>query len=796
MKQTLLLMTFLFFGTSLSYGQCPDHTSSVCDGQRVSVDVDTLPFCDVGSTSIEGDINQNLDCEDITGLNCFEFMFFRAENSTTESFTFDVGQGQGCTGELDASYFVYDGSSCQPLSDGGSQTNITFDFPLGVNEIYIYLCINSNAQVTMCNVCRERPPCTVDVACQQLEDITGNYCSGDPCNIPAPTTVVSEVFAQNELCDFEVIMESSDAGETDCVDSNGNNQIEVTRTYTLKYFDLGINDFITIQTCQQNIILTQENCCVAPSITCPSDVTIQCDESSDPVFTGEATSIEGCGDVIISYVDVETPQDCINETIITRTWTATDENQDSQQCVQIITVVDTEAPELSGVPSDIVVACDAIPAVPTVTATDNCTAEIVVEFEEQFPNASCLDDAQIIQTWTATDECGNTVSQSRTITLIDDTPPVITCPEDLELQCFSQDPEWDISPEALNSFASAIEACSGEAEIDFSDTTTGNECGFTVERTWSATDACGNQSTCVQTITIIDEIPPVLFNVPVDVTVECDDIPSVPDNIFATDECDELVTVNFSETTVAGDCANAYTIIRTWTAIDACDNQTSASQNISVDDNSAPVAPTAPGDLNLECASDMPPPFDLTAVDNCDGDITVSPSAVVTPGDCANQFTMIRTWTFTDLCGNTSSVSQTINVNDNTAPVAPTAPADLNLQCASDVPPPVELTAVDNCDGDITVSPTTVTIFGECNNQFSQVRTWTFVDGCGNVSSVSQTINVNDDTAPVAPTAPVDLNLQCASDVPDLVELTAVDNCDGDITVSPTTVTIFGECNN
>ncbi|MBR9915965.1 MAG: hypothetical protein GYB32_14300, partial [Algicola sp.] len=697
MKQTLLLLTFLFFGTSLSYAQCPDHTSSVCDGQRVSVDVDTLPFCDVGSTSIEGDINQNLDCEDISGLNCFEFMFFRAENSATESFTFDVGQGQGCTGELDASYFVYDGSSCQPLSSGGSQTNITFDFPLGVNEIYIYLCINSNAQVTMCNVCRERPPCTVDVACQQLEDITGNYCSGDPCNIPAPTTVVSDVFAQNELCDFEVIMESSDAGETDCVDANGNNQIEVTRTYTLKYFDLGVNDFITIQTCQQNIILTQENCCVAPSITCPSDVTIQCDESSDPVFTGEATSIEGCGDVIISYVDVETPQDCINETIITRTWTATDENQDSQQCVQIITVVDTEAPELSGVPSDIVVACDAIPAVPTVTATDNCTAEIVVEFEEQFPNASCLDDTQIIQTWTATDNCGNTVSQSRTITLIDDTPPVITCPEDLELQCLSQDPEWDISPEVLNSFASAIEACSGDPEIDFSDTITDNECGFTVARTWSATDACGNQSTCVQTITIIDEIPPVLFNVPVDVTVECDDIPSVPDNIFATDECDELVTVNFSETTVAGDCANAYTIIRTWTAIDACDNQTSASQNISVDDNTAPVAPTAPADLNLECASDVPPPFDLTAVDNCDGDITVSPSAVVTPGDCANQFTMVRTWTFTDLCGNTSSVSQTINVNDDTAPVVPTAPADLNLQCASDVPPPFDLTAVDNC---------------------------------------------------------------------------------------------------
>ncbi|MFK7806379.1 MAG: hypothetical protein AB8F74_01135, partial [Saprospiraceae bacterium] len=165
------------------------------------------------------------------------------------------------------------------------------------------------------------------------------------------------------------------------------------------------------------------------------------------------------------------------------------------------------------------------------------------------------------------------------------------------------------------------------------------------------------------------------------------------------------------------------------------------------------------------CATDVPATVDLTAVDNCDGDITVSPTVVVTPGSCVNNFVEVRTWTFVDVCGNESSISQTITVNDDTAPAAPAAPADEMLQCATDVSAPIDLTAVDNCDGDITVSPTVVVTPGSCVNNFVEVRTWTFVDLCGNESSVSQTITVNDDTAPII-TCPVDQTLSCFETVP------------------------------
>ena len=60
----------------------------------------------------------------------------------------------------------------------------------------------------------------------------------------------------------------------------------------------------------------------------------------------------------------------------------------------------------------------------------------------------------------------------------------------------------------------------------------------------------------------------------------------------------------------------------------------------------------------------MPPPVNLTAVDNCDGPITVAPTTQITPGVCLNDFVMVHTWTFSDTCGNTSSVRQTITVAD------------------------------------------------------------------------------------------------------------------------------------
>ena len=68
-------------------------------------------------------------------------------------------------------------------------------------------------------------------------------------------------------------------------------------------------------------------------ITCPDDITIQEGESTDPNATGTATSSGGIGDVAITFSDSVSA-----DGTITRTWTATDFNNNSLSCDQTIKV--------------------------------------------------------------------------------------------------------------------------------------------------------------------------------------------------------------------------------------------------------------------------------------------------------------------------------------------------------------------------------------------------------------------------------------------------------------------------
>ena len=56
------------------------------------------------------------------------------------------------------------------------------------------------------------------------------------------------------------------------------------------------------------------------------------------------------------------------------------------------------------------------------------------------------------------------------------------------------------------------------------------------------------------------------------------------------------------------------------------------------------------------------------AVDNC-GQVVVTVESETTPGSCAGEYVITRTFTATDDCGNASSATQTITIIDTTSPV-------------------------------------------------------------------------------------------------------------------------------
>ena len=97
-----------------------------------------------------------------------------------------------------------------------------------------------------------------------------------------------------------------------------------------------------------------------------------------------------------------------------------------------------------------------------------------------------------------------------------------------------------------------------------------------------------------------DQTAPQLSAIPESITVECDGIPTTG-IVSATDNCDADVAVLFEEIEQAGNCSDAYTIIRSWTATDNCGNETVGTQSISVMDNTAPVLDQDAKDLTVEC---------------------------------------------------------------------------------------------------------------------------------------------------------------------------------------------------
>jgi hypothetical protein len=90
-------------------------------------------------------------------------------------------------------------------------------------------------------------------------------------------------------------------------------------------------------------------------------------------------------------------------------------------------VQDTQKPTLKGIPEDVTVECDSVPEPPTtVTADDACDVSPVVNFSETYVSGSSPDNYTLERYWTATDACGNSITEKQTITVEDTTDPTIS----------------------------------------------------------------------------------------------------------------------------------------------------------------------------------------------------------------------------------------------------------------------------------------------------------------------------------------------------------------------------------
>ena len=81
------------------------------------------------------------------------------------------------------------------------------------------------------------------------------------------------------------------------------------------------------------------------------------------------------------------------------------------------------------------------PNIGDVIASDNCGGQVTVtHVGDAASNGTSNCNNVITRTYQAEDACGNTNTCTQTITVNDTTPPSITCPDPVRVQCFSQVP--------------------------------------------------------------------------------------------------------------------------------------------------------------------------------------------------------------------------------------------------------------------------------------------------------------------------------------------------------------------
>ena len=580
--------------------------------------------------------------------------------------------------------------------------------------------------------------------------------------------------------------------------NNDGNDVPIVVTFT------AIDDCGNTSQCTANLYLIDET---APDISCPSggDLILECgDELNVDRLAGwlnSATATDVCDpDVdIVSSLDgqdlsavLSSNSPCINGQTngeILVVFTATDACGNVSTCEARVIIRDTEAPELL-CPKTLVLECGAYDLseinswLASAQSTDNCTENVVVtnNFDPSQLIDPCLGDdipSELEVSFTATDDCGNTVSCNAIIRIEDNEPPEITCPKlELVIGCGLTDREIAIAVRDWTQQATATDNCDPDVEIttDYRNGGLGRPCqglgpnGW-YEVTFTATDNCGNTSSCSQYIRVEDDEAPEFTQVPANKTVDCGD-----EIIFGTpqyvDNCDNNLSLTFTDTESNSGCLGE-SYIRTWTVSDNCGNTATASQEIVVEDDESPVFTFVADDITIDC--DEPLVFSTPVfTDNCPDYLVLDYVDAINNAACVGE-EIARTWILTDGCGNETTATQKITREYEAPEFVDQAPSDVTVEC-DNVPVAATLRGTVFCNQEVEIQADEEIIPGTCDGEYMLTRTWTLSDNCGNEIVESQIITVIDTKGPVITGVPQNTTID-ALPLPALPNVEGTDNC-------------------
>ncbi|MDP3946643.1 MAG: gliding motility-associated C-terminal domain-containing protein [Lutibacter sp.] len=415
----------------------------------------------------------------------------------------------------------------------------------------------------------------------------------------------------------------------------------------------------------------------------------------------------------------------------------------------------------------------------------------------------------VIRTFTVKDNCGNEGTATQEIRIIDTTAPVLTIPANASIECTA-----DISPSALGT-ATATDNCDGSLTPTFVD----GDC-FGLENKKEVNAGTGiYQYFNISGMAGLNVNSIKAFNL----TFETNQGKGRAEFILVAPNGRGIVLVG--PYCAGGDCDDndggteiySPTFYPSTSGYNAWINSNFIAEGAgNFTPNGGTTTNTVTGLTNGLVSTFEALTAGMTSLDgnwfiyskkqeNVNGNVRFI-SSCLTPGlsaSCANNDVIIREWTVTDACGNTSTGNQVIVISDTTAPVVTGSITASNLEgcTVEDAPDAVTTVAAlealtgnlsisDNCSdkANLKVSSSD-SVSGTCPIVIT--RTYKVTDECSNTSvDIIHTININDLTDPTG-TAPADItNLKDIANIP-AADIEAIlnesDNCSSvSVTVNDT----------
>ncbi|WP_198536975.1 BspA family leucine-rich repeat surface protein [Salegentibacter sediminis] len=475
------------------------------------------------------------------------------------------------------------------------------------------------------------------------------------------------------------------------------------------------------------IVTIEDN--VAP-VTITQNITVQLDENGVASITPEEIdngSNDACG--IAEITLDKTEFSCENLGANEVTLTVADNNGNTSKATAIITVEDNVAP--IALAQDITVQLDEN-GVATITSQDinngSNDACGIADLSLDVSNFECVNVGENEVILTVTDNNGNTSEAIAIVTVEDNLDPVAIA-KDITVQ-LDENGKATITPEMIDNGSN--DSCGiAEMSLDFTEFSCA-DLGVNPVKL-SVTDSNGNVASVMANVTVLNIQPLELMqaNLP-EITSECAIALSDLEVPKASGLCNTEILASTQASEVIGE---SMTI--TWMFEDESGNTLSQTQQITIEDKTAPVPnQDILEDIIVECSvENISAP---TATDNCGGQITATtgdPTSYTQQGD------YIITWTFTDAAGNSTTQDQFVVVEDITAPVAQASDLNIEIDFNDSItirPEDIDAGSYDEC-GEVTLSLD--------RDYFDEEGTYdvilTVTDPNGNIAQTTATVNVS-----------------------------------------------------